>query len=111
MQPDVLVARYADFTLKNLPVAPLLAVEVLSRTLRSSTEPKKAPTSASECRTTGSGPGGRRCADGIQNEGGGYAQVARVVGDEPFEAREPFDVTVVPARLLDGLRPRQQAVT
>jgi len=31
VQPDVLVTRYADLTPKNLPVAPLLAVEVLSR--------------------------------------------------------------------------------
>ncbi len=31
VQPDVLVARYTDLTLKNLPVAPLLAVEVLPR--------------------------------------------------------------------------------
>ena len=31
VQPDVLVARYADLTLKNLPVAPVLVAEVLSR--------------------------------------------------------------------------------
>jgi Uma2 family endonuclease len=30
VQPDLLVARRQDFTAKNLPVAPLLAVEVLS---------------------------------------------------------------------------------
>lgn len=30
VQPDLFVARYADLTPKNLPVAPLLVVEVLS---------------------------------------------------------------------------------
>jgi len=34
LQPDVLVARYDDLTMKNLPVAPVLAVEVLSRSTR-----------------------------------------------------------------------------
>jgi hypothetical protein len=28
-----------------------------------------------------------------------------ITGDEVFEAERPFPVTVVPARLLDGLRP------
>jgi Uma2 family endonuclease len=30
LQPDVLVARYGDLTAKNLPSAPVLAVEVRS---------------------------------------------------------------------------------
>src|SRR5262249_21119502 len=30
LQPDIRVARYTDLTLKTLPVAPVLAVEVLS---------------------------------------------------------------------------------
>jgi len=34
VQPDVIVTRYVDLTPKNLPVAPLLAVEVLSRSTR-----------------------------------------------------------------------------
>jgi len=29
-----------------------------------------------------------------------YQQVARVVGDQPFAARLPFPVTVVPAELV-----------
>ena len=51
-------------------------------------------------------PAGDGALTVFANEGGGYAQVARVVGDQPFVAAEPFAVTVVPARLLDGLRPR-----
>jgi Uma2 family endonuclease len=34
LQPDVLVARRSDFTETDLPVAPLLAVEVLSPSTR-----------------------------------------------------------------------------
>ena len=34
VQPDVIVARYVDFRSRNLPVAPLLAVEVLSHSTR-----------------------------------------------------------------------------
>ena len=37
---------------------------------------------------------------------GRYREVAHVEGDEEFVATRPFPVTVVPARLLDGLRPR-----
>ena len=36
---------------------------------------------------------------------GRYQQVAHVEGDEEFVATSPFPVRIVPARLLDGLRP------
>jgi Uma2 family endonuclease len=36
----------------------------------------------------------------------GYEQIAHVTGDTPFPARKPFDVEVVPARLVAGLLPR-----
>jgi Uma2 family endonuclease len=36
---------------------------------------------------------------------GRYDEAARVSGEEPFAARRPFDVEVVPARLIAGLRP------
>lgn len=36
---------------------------------------------------------------------GEYAEIAHVVGDEEVAAVEPFPVTIVPARLLDGTRP------
>jgi hypothetical protein len=37
--------------------------------------------------------------------GQGYRRLAHVVGDDAFDARVPFPVRIVPARLLDGLRP------
>jgi hypothetical protein len=33
-----------------------------------------------------------------------YAEAARVTGDEPFGARRPFPVDVVPSALVAGLR-------
>jgi hypothetical protein len=36
---------------------------------------------------------------------GHYAEAARVSGGEPFGARRPFAVEVVPARLVAGLQP------
>ncbi|MCA1673446.1 MAG: Uma2 family endonuclease, partial [Actinobacteria bacterium] len=36
---------------------------------------------------------------------GRYREVATVCGDEKFTTERPFPITVVPARLLDGLRP------
>jgi Uma2 family endonuclease len=109
VQPDVLVTRYGDLKEKNLPVAPVLAVEVLSR----STSLIDRNLKKAHYERIGVpyywilDPAGDGALTAFANEGGGYAQVARVEGDEPFVTREPFDVTVVPARLLDGLRPRE----
>ena len=35
----------------------------------------------------------------------GSRRLAHVVGDDAFDARVSFPVRIVPARLLDGLRP------
>jgi hypothetical protein len=35
---------------------------------------------------------------------GRYTEVASVCGDEKFTTDQPFAITIVPARLLDGLR-------
>lgn len=40
---------------------------------------------------------------------GHYEEAARVSGDEPFRARRPFAVEVIPARLVAGLRPPRPA--
>jgi Uma2 family endonuclease len=36
---------------------------------------------------------------------GGYEQVAHITGDEPFRAKRPFAVEIVPSRLAAGLLP------
>jgi len=107
VQPDVLVARYVDLKPKNLPVPPLLVVETLwPSTALNDRNTKKAhyqrmgvpsywlldPTDAGALTV-------------FEQQDGGYAQVAHVVGDESYTARQPFPATITPARLLDGTRP------
>jgi Uma2 family endonuclease len=110
VQPDVLVARFADLNRnsRNLPVAPLLAVEVLSPSTRlKDLNLKKAHYErigvASYWILDPNEPGSLIVFE-LDDEGR-YQQVAHVEGDEEFVATSPFPVTIVPARLLDGLRP------
>jgi len=110
VQPDVIVTRYVDLTPKNLPVAPLLAVEVLSRSTRlKDLNLKKAHYErigvASYWILDPTEPGALTAFE-LDAEGR-YQHLAHVEGDEEFVATRPFPVTVVPARLLDGLRPAQ----
>lgn len=107
VQPDVLVARFSDLTPKHLPVAPLLAVEVLSHsTALHDRNTKKAHYERmgvpSYWLLDPTEPGSLTA---FEHSGAGYEQVAHVIGDEEFRAERPFPVTIVAARLLDGLRP------
>jgi Uma2 family endonuclease len=109
LQPDVLVARPGDFGPKSLPAAPLLAVEVLSPSTRLYDLNMKR--SAYERMGVASywvvDPNGSGALTGFElDETGTYREVAYVEGDAEFAASRPFPVTIVPARLLDGLRPR-----
>ena len=108
VQPDVIVARYVEFTPENLPVAPLLAVEVLSH----STRLKDRNLKKAHYERIGVeaywilDPAEPGALTAFELEAGTYRQVAHVEGDAEFAASRPFPITVVPARLLDGLRPR-----
>jgi|SRR5947209_1241841 len=108
LQPDILVARYTDLTPKNLPVAPVLAVEVLSAsTALNDLNNKKA---AYQRMGTASywvldpEPPGRLTVFELDGRGH-YAEVASVSGEEKLTTDRPFPITIVPARLLDGLQP------
>lgn len=98
VQPDVLVARFTELTEKNLPTAPVLAVEVLSPSRKLVDlnlkraiyqrmgipsywiiDPEVPELLVLELDATDE-----------------YAEVARVAGDETFEARLPFGVRIVP---------------
>ncbi|MEJ2864628.1 Uma2 family endonuclease [Actinomycetospora sp. OC33-EN07] len=107
VQPDVIVCRYTDLTRANLPVAPVLAAEVASRSTRlHDRNTKKAhyerlgvpsywlldPEGEGELEVLELGADGR------------YETTARVVGDDAVDLTAPFAVTLSPARLLDGLR-------
>jgi Uma2 family endonuclease len=106
LQPDVLVTRPTDFGPKNLPVAPLLAVEVLSpstrlydlNTKRFAYEKMGV---ASYWVVDPTDPGSLTAFE-LDGEGC-YRQVAYVEGDEAFATERPFPVAVVPAGLLDKL--------
>lgn len=111
VQPDVLVTRYQDLTEANLPVAPLLVVEFLSRSSRLyDLGTKKAVYERMGVRgywvVDPAEPGRLQVFE--LDADGRYAEVAQVRGDGEFRAEWPFPVTVVPARLLDGLRPDPQ---
>jgi Uma2 family endonuclease len=106
VQPDVLVCRDSDLTDKLLPVAPLLAVEILSpSTALIDLNIKKAvherlgvPTYwviDPEVPTLTVFEFG---ADGL------YEQTVVVKGDEVFEGTAPFPVRFSPAELLGTLK-------
>ncbi|MEO8888107.1 MAG: Uma2 family endonuclease [Jatrophihabitantaceae bacterium] len=113
LQPDVLVARYADLTagggpVKNLTAAPVLAVEVISPSSRL-IDPhlKKALYARLGVRSFW-----LIDPDPQQPEltayvlvSGEYQETARVIGDQAYRAQEPFVATVVPSELVRGLLP------
>jgi Uma2 family endonuclease len=100
MQPDLLVARRADFTDRDLPVAPLLAVEVLSpSTRRVDLMLKRSRFEAAGCTSFWA-------VDPIDAElfawdlhNGVYTEVAGVKGDDVFRAVLPFPLDLMPSQL------------
>lgn len=103
LQPDVLVAREVDLTDKDLPVAPMLAVEVLSpSTTLVDLNVKKA---VFERMGTPSywlvDPLDPKLTVFELDERGTYQLVAEVAADKAYEATQPFAVRIVPSELLD----------
>ena len=105
VQPDVLVGRRADFTDKLLPVAPLLAVEVLSPStgIRDLTIKKNAYERMGVVSYWVIDPQEPVLAVFELDAEGCYQQVAEVQGEKPFDATLPFPVRIVPAELLGTL--------
>jgi Uma2 family endonuclease len=102
VEPDLIVAPRASFNDKRLPVAPLLAVEVLS--------PSTAITDLNVkfARYERAGIASYWVLDpkrpGLvvwELREGRYVEVADVAGDEPFDAVLPFPVRIVPRALVD----------
>lgn len=102
VQPDVLVARDEDFTEKNLPVAPLLAVEILSpsTTLYDLNTKKAAYQRMRVANYWIIDPLDPRLIAFELDAAGRYQMVADVKGDDAFDAERPFPVRVVPVELL-----------
>jgi len=102
LEPDVLVARKADLTPARVEGPPLLVVEVLSPSTR------HIDLGAKRLAYEAAGVPAYWLVDPdlpnltvLELDAGRYVERATVAGDEPFHATFPFDVTVVPARLLD----------
>lgn len=104
VQPDVLVARRDDFTERDLPVAPLLAVEVLSpSTRRLDVSLKRARYEAAACPSywvIDPDPD-RPSLSAWDLQEGRYVDAAHVEGDEEYAAERPYPVTIRPRGLLD----------
>jgi Uma2 family endonuclease len=107
LQPDVLVARFDDLTTKNLPTAPVLAVEVLSRSGR----PIDLNLKRAVYQRMGVpsywiiDPDVPELTVLELDDAGEYRETARVTGDDAYDAARPFAVRIVPGQLLGRLRP------
>jgi Uma2 family endonuclease len=102
MIPDLLVARREDITHDDLPVAPVLAVEVLSPSTR------RFDLMTKRSRYEAAGTTSYWVVDPVDLTltawdltDGTYTQVAHVTGDQEYAAAQPFPVTVTPSRLRD----------
>jgi Uma2 family endonuclease len=101
LQPDVLVARRSDLTEANLPAAPVLAIEGLSPSTRHiDLGLKRAVYEEAGCPSYWVvDPEDPSLIAGELSDAG-YVEVARVRGDEAFEATRPFPVQIVPSGLV-----------
>lgn len=109
VQPDVLVALYSDLRPKNLPAAPLLAVEIASpstvlvdRNLKRATYERFGIPSYW---LVDPDPDSPHLTVLELDDTGRYVETASVTRDEEFTADRPFRVTVVPADLVRALHP------
>lgn len=101
LQPDLLVARRADFTERELPKVPLLAVEVLSpSTRRVDLMLKFSRLEAAGCPSYWVVDPDTPTLIVWEMQDGAYAQVAKVSGDESARLTSPYDVEVMPADLI-----------
>jgi Uma2 family endonuclease len=100
LQPDLLVARTADFTAKELPRAPLLAVEILSpSTRRFDLTLKRDRLEAAGCEAYWCIDPDELTLTAWQLEQGRFVEVAHVSCDETFETELPFPLSIRPADL------------
>jgi Uma2 family endonuclease len=101
VQPDLLVARPSDFTERDLPVAPLLAVEVLSPSTRLfDLNLKRARYELAGCASYWVVDPDVPSVAAWQLVNGGYVEAANARGGEEFAVTEPFPVTLVPTSLV-----------
>lgn len=100
LQPDILVAPRTAFTTRNLPVAPLLAIEILSPSTRA------IDLGAKKLRYESAGCANYWAIDPDEPSitawlliGGAFAAPVRATADEVFETTSPFPLSFTPASL------------
>lgn len=102
LQPDLLVARRTDFTERDLPTAPLLAVEVLSPSTRLiDLDLKRARYQAAACLSYWVVDPDALALTAWELRDDAYVEVAQVSGDNEYAARSPYPVSLRPADLVD----------
>lgn len=102
IQPDLLVARREDFTERDLPVAPILAVEVLSRSTRSiDLLLKKERLERAGCPHYWVVDPDIPSITAWTLTAGRYGAPVRVLGADLFEFSGPFELSVCPNELGD----------
>lgn len=103
MQPDLLVARRSDFTERDLPTAPVLAVEVLSPSTRAfDLLLKKDRLQRAGCAHYWVVDPDAPAIVAWQLVGGVYVEAGRAEGDDLLVLTEPFRVEITPSSMTDG---------
>ena len=101
LEPDVLVARQADLSERDLPAVPVLAIEVLSpSTRRIDLLLKHSRLEAAGCPAYWVVDPDEPSLTAWELVDGRYEPRATVVGDESYRAENPFAVTITPADLV-----------
>jgi Uma2 family endonuclease len=107
VQPDIIVTRFADLTRKNLPVPPLLAVEIRSPSTALIDRNLKRPTyerfGIPSYWLVDPDPE-RPTLTVLEMESGAYVERASVAGDETVNVAAPFEVRLCPWDLTRDLR-------
>ena len=104
--PDVLVGRRSDFTDRDLPTAPVLAVEVLSpSTRRFDLILKRSRLEAAGCAHYWVIDPDEPSVLAWRLVGGRYVEDGRAAGDEVLRITAPYQVAIRPADLVADQRP------
>ncbi len=102
LQPDLLVARRSDFTARDLPTSPLLAVEILSPSTRHiDLGLKRSRYEAAGCPSYWVIDPATPSITAWELVDGRYELAGEATGDDALRLTKPYPVEVVPARLLD----------
>ena len=103
MQPDLLVARRSDVTERDLPVAPVLAVEVLSpSTRRIDLTLKRSRLEEAGCPHYWVVDPVTPAVTAWHLRAGAYVEIGHATGDQPLSVQQPFALDVVPTQLVAG---------